>query len=64
MINGLIYTDDKRYSNVEKCLQQASSMEFEKCLEGENSSSLIRIVVDRVHGGGRAEESRLVSEVK
>ena len=39
MINGLIYTDDKRNSNVEKCLQQESSMEFEKCLEGENSSS-------------------------
>ena len=39
MIYGLIYTSDKRNSNVEKCLEQETSMEFEKCVEGQKMNS-------------------------
>ena len=37
MIDGYINTDQR--SNLYACLQQKSTMEFQKCLEGEKSSS-------------------------
>ena len=39
VIYGLIYTKD-RNSNVASCLQQNSTMEFDKCLEEQQSRSI------------------------